>query len=281
MFYMRPSRYFPNHTPTQTIIDNLCYVINTMLENNPSAQQHGIGFLASMDDWKMQNFDVPYCYQFMMALQGFMVPVKTQLFLIVNPPKWFGVVWKIMKPMLAPSFRKRVKICPEFQMAKYLAPGYQTFLPNDMKTGQANTDAMVVDFIAYRQYVEQGSVHHGYCTTTHSHSHSGGGEDFSVSHSHTSGSMEDGSFRRMLDASMGRFSTTSSSEDNQTTHSSEDNSRTYRPTAEEEDGASIHCDIDDDPYALENVDEEENENEESGDDTKPAATVHISNLPCL
>ena len=40
-------------------------------------------------------------------------PAKVELFLIVNPPSWFGVIWKIMKPMLAPSFRKRVKICPE------------------------------------------------------------------------------------------------------------------------------------------------------------------------
>lgn len=155
MFYMRPSRYFPNHTSVQAIIDNLCYVMNTMLEKNSFAQQEGIGFIACMDDWKMKNFDVTYCYQFMMALQGFMVPVKTQLFLIVNPPSWFGAIWKIMRPMLAPSFRKRVKICPEFKIAKYLAPDFQTFLPDDMSSGTANTDDMVNDFLKYRVSVEK------------------------------------------------------------------------------------------------------------------------------
>jgi CRAL/TRIO domain len=159
MFYMRPARYFPGQTTTKMIIDNLCYVMNTMLENNQFAQKEGIGFIACMDNWKMKNFEVNYCYQFMMTLQGFMVPVKTQLFLIVNPPSWFGTIWKIMKPMLAPSFRKRVKICPEFKIAKYLQPGFEQFLPDDMASGQAYTDNMVMDFIAYREHVETGLPH--------------------------------------------------------------------------------------------------------------------------
>eukprot|EP00797_Seminavis_robusta_P006934 Sro146_g067590.1 n/a (297) ;mRNA; f:64802-65692 len=126
-----------------------------MTNNSFHAQKEGIGFIACMDKWKMKNFDVNYCYQFMMALQGFMVPVKTQLFLIVNPPSWFGGIWTIMRPMLAPSFRKRVKIVPESKIHKYLAPGFEQFLPDDMKSGRANTDAMVEDFIAYRVCVER------------------------------------------------------------------------------------------------------------------------------
>lgn len=154
MFYMRPSRYFPGETTARTIIDNLCYVMNTILEKE-HAQTEGIGFIACMDGWKMRNFDVNYCYQFMMALQGVMIPVKTQLFLIVNPPIWFASVWSIMKPMLVPSFRKRVKICPEKKISKYLEDGYEHFLPDDMASGRANTDAMVQDFIVYRQYAEK------------------------------------------------------------------------------------------------------------------------------
>jgi len=158
MFYMRPARYFPNVTSVQTIIDNLTYVINSMLENNYHAQSQGIGFIACMDDWKMKNFDVTYCYQFMMALQGFMVPVKTKLFLIVNPPSWFGAIWKIMKPMLLPAFRRLVKIVPESKIYKYLEEGYEQCLPDDMRTGMADTPAMVHDFISYRQFVESGSL---------------------------------------------------------------------------------------------------------------------------
>ena len=151
---MRPSRYFPNKTSVKTVIDNLCYVMNTMLEDNEFAQKEGIGFVACMDDWKMKNFDVNYCFQFMMALQGFMVPAKTQLFLIVNPPSWIGAIWKIMKPMLLPSFRRKVKICPESKISKYLQPGFEKYLPDDMQTGTANTEELVNDFIAFREHVE-------------------------------------------------------------------------------------------------------------------------------
>jgi hypothetical protein len=57
MFYMRPSRYFPRETPAKTIIDNLAYVLNTILEKELPCS-NGIGFLACMDDWKMRNFEV-------------------------------------------------------------------------------------------------------------------------------------------------------------------------------------------------------------------------------
>lgn len=128
--------------------------MNTMLEKE-HAQKEGIGFIACMDDWKMQNFEVNYCYQFMMGLQSFYVPVKTQLFLIVNPPVWFGAIWRIMKPMLAPSFRKRVKICNEDKIAKYLQSSFEDFLPDDMKTGRANTQQMLEDFISFRRFAER------------------------------------------------------------------------------------------------------------------------------
>ena len=96
MFYMRPSRYIPSQTSTKKIIDNLAYVMHTMLSRNSHSDTYGIGFLANMDDWTMKNFDVDYCYQFMMTLQGYVIPVRVQLFLIVNPPSWFDVIWKIM-----------------------------------------------------------------------------------------------------------------------------------------------------------------------------------------
>ncbi|CAB9502098.1 expressed unknown protein [Seminavis robusta] len=271
MFYMRPSRYFPKHTDTKTIIDNLIYVMNTMLENSQFAQKEGIGFIACMDSWKMVNFEVSYCYQFMMALQGFMVPVKTQLFLIVNPPSWFGAIWKIMKPMLAPSFQKKVKIVPESKIHKYLAPGFEQVLPNDMQSGQANTDAMVVDFIAYRQYVEQGQVEYNINNIHHHHHHhhdasTVGGEsstgDVSCDdpdecrrhhhgpdHTDHTDSMHDS-----LGNLTGTFSipTTSSSSGG--------------GDLGDDDGASIHCDID-------------NEDALDDADMKQSSEVFIANMP--
>lgn len=153
MFYMYPSRYFPKGIPTKYIVDNLAYVMLTMIEKEANST-NGIGFLACMNEWTLENFSVDYCYQFMMMLQGG-VPARVELFLIVNPPSWFGVIWKIMKPMLAPKFRRKVKMISEGELTGFLAPDYEEFLPDDMRTGRANTKRIVKDFVVYRRQIEQ------------------------------------------------------------------------------------------------------------------------------
>lgn len=152
MFYMRPSRYHPRETSVKDIIDNLGYCMTTMVEKEKACSE-GIGFLAYMNDWTMRNFDVNYCYQFMMMLQG-RVPVRVRLFLIVNPPTWFAVIWKIMKPMLASDFRKKVHMIKEEEMFQFLEDNAKEFLPDDVAAGTVDTEALVQDFITYRKHVE-------------------------------------------------------------------------------------------------------------------------------
>uniref|UniRef100_A0A7S2MV84 CRAL-TRIO domain-containing protein n=1 Tax=Helicotheca tamesis TaxID=374047 RepID=A0A7S2MV84_9STRA len=152
VFYMRPSRYFPKETTTQEIIDNLVYAMQVMVEGEKSCTE-GIGFLANMAEWDFSNFSVNYCYQFMMMLQG-RVPVRVRLFLIVNPPSWFGKIWKIMRPMLSDDFAKKVHMIKSDELATHMADDFKTYLPDDMEEGKAPTQAMVSDFIAYRKHVE-------------------------------------------------------------------------------------------------------------------------------
>jgi CRAL/TRIO domain len=149
---MRPARYFAKETSVKDIIDNLAYCMNTMVEQEKACSE-GIGFLAYMNDWSMKNFDVNYCYQFMMMLQG-RVPVRVRLFLIVNPPSWFGTIWSIMKPMLAKDFRKKVHVVQEADMYQHLADNAIEYLPDETEKGKVNTDELVQDFIAYRKHVE-------------------------------------------------------------------------------------------------------------------------------
>jgi CRAL/TRIO domain len=156
MFYMRPARYFHRDTSVKDIIDNLAYCMNTMVEKEKACTE-GIGFLAYMNDWTMKNFDVNYCYQFMMMLQG-RVPVRVRLFLIVNPPSWFDMIWKIMKPMLAADFRTKVFVIKEDEMLAHLAPGAEEFLPDETAKGKVPTDALVQDYITYRKHVEAEST---------------------------------------------------------------------------------------------------------------------------
>jgi CRAL/TRIO domain len=90
----------------------------------------------------------------MQGLQGKLTPVNVVLFLIVNPPPWFGTVWAIMKTMLSTEFQKKVKMIPECQLNEYLAPGFEQFLPDDMVTGKANTEDLVRDWFTYRTFLE-------------------------------------------------------------------------------------------------------------------------------
>jgi hypothetical protein len=151
-FYMRPGRYYPKQTSTEQIIDNLAYCMGVMTEKEKACTD-GIAFLAYMKDWHMDNFSVSYCYQFMMMLQG-RVPVRVRLFLIVNPPGWFGKIWTIMKPMLAADFRKKVHMIPESDLPKFLEAGYESYLPDDTETGTVDTAQLVQDFVTYRKRVE-------------------------------------------------------------------------------------------------------------------------------
>jgi len=153
VFYMRPSLYHPKQTPTQTIIDNLAYCMQSMTERSEKSETEGIAFLANMDSWTFENFSVSYCMNFMMMLQG-RVPVRVRLFLIVNPPAWFGKIWSIMKRMLTADFRKKVYMIPGDRLCDFLEEGFEEFLPEDIALGKASIDDMVSDFVAYRKFIE-------------------------------------------------------------------------------------------------------------------------------
>lgn len=155
-FYMRPSRYFPHETPYTDIIDNLVYVIEHM-EEKEFDDTEGVAFIANMADWTMENFSVEYCHEFMKVLMGQRFPVKVRLVLIVDPPRWFSTIWTIMCQVLTKEFTKKVHQIERFELDKYLANGYETFLPDDMSGGMSNTQEIVDDFVLYRKYVEETS----------------------------------------------------------------------------------------------------------------------------
>ena len=154
---MRPSRHCPANTPTSTVIANLVYVMDCLYERRRDYRQK-IGFIANMDGWTMKHFSEDYCWQFMQVLQGHMAPGNVDLFLIVNPPVWFDTVWKIMKPMLVPSFRKKVHMIPEHKLKDFLEPGFEASLPNEFECGEASVKTLIQDFIAFRKYVEESCL---------------------------------------------------------------------------------------------------------------------------
>lgn len=152
-FYMRPCRFTPGATPISAIISNLVYVMDSIYERHRNTNRK-IGFIANMNDWRMENFSVDYCFQFMEVLQGRKGPNKVDMFLIVNPPVWFDSVWKIMQKMLSPSFCKKVHIIQEHELDRFLLPGFEQGLPDELQQGCASANELVADFVAFRMFVE-------------------------------------------------------------------------------------------------------------------------------
>eukprot|EP00567_Pseudictyota_dubia_P013275 CAMPEP_0197442480 /NCGR_PEP_ID=MMETSP1175-20131217/8488_1 /TAXON_ID=1003142 /ORGANISM="Triceratium dubium, Strain CCMP147" /LENGTH=358 /DNA_ID=CAMNT_0042972963 /DNA_START=45 /DNA_END=1121 /DNA_ORIENTATION=- len=152
VFYMRPSRYFPRRTPTPEIIDNLIYVMQTMQTKEKNCTD-GIAFLANMNGWRKENFSVGYAHAFMNALQGHYYPVRVSLFLIVDPPNWFGLIWDALSQVLSAEFSKKVHIIYSDDLDKYLQPGYHQYLPDDFG-GKSRTAQIVSDFVAQRKALE-------------------------------------------------------------------------------------------------------------------------------
>lgn len=155
-FYMRPSRYDPRKTPTRTIIDNLVYVMDTFASKDVE-HENGIAFVANMNNWTFDNFSTDYCFKFMQVLQGRSFPAKVSLFLIVNPPSWFGKIWNIMKGMLSTKFQRKVHMIPEEELPFFFKVGFEKYLPDEFLEGQADTEEMVDDFITYRQALEKAT----------------------------------------------------------------------------------------------------------------------------
>eukprot|EP00980_Cylindrotheca_fusiformis_P011562 scaffold2737_cov99-Cylindrotheca_fusiformis.AAC.8 len=146
VFYMRPSKYFPRNTDTRLIIQNLCYVLNDMSDTKEKCR-NGVALVANMDGWTMDNFSMDYWRRFMHTLQGRAVPTKVELFLIVDPPGWFGKIWRIMKPMLSRSFSKKVRIIEQTKLCNYLQEGFEAYLPDEMDIGLKDTTRIVDDYV--------------------------------------------------------------------------------------------------------------------------------------
>lgn len=152
VFYMRPSRYSPKETPTSLVIDNLIFVLDKMVQRENSK---GIAFIANMEGWTMANFCIEYCRKFMYFLQGRAFPANVELFLILNPPSWFGRVWAVMKTMMTPSFRQKVHMIDEDDLLYQMDIDFEEYLPNEVRGGDVDTGSLVRDFVLYHQTLEQ------------------------------------------------------------------------------------------------------------------------------
>lgn len=156
VIYLRPSRHFPEHTPTINLTNNLCYVMNDLSRTEEQCR-NGVALIANLDEFTMNNLRIDCCHQFMQAVQGNFVPTKMELALIVDPPSYFKQAWKIIRPMLASSFAKKVHVIKREQLSDYLMDGYIKFLPDELG-GLQNTAALVDEYIKVKLFEEENDM---------------------------------------------------------------------------------------------------------------------------
>jgi len=159
VIYMCMKQYSPKEDSVSAIIDNLVYVVNIMMEREDTSTD-GVALVSNFNGFKMQNFSIAYFHNFILALQGRKIPIRVNMWLLVNTPVWFGSIWQIMRPMMTEDFRKKVCRINEKDLGQFMAKGYEQFLPNDMKGGVLHADRIVQNYILERRHLECRNVRH-------------------------------------------------------------------------------------------------------------------------
>jgi len=150
--YMKPSLYFPRtQVDLDELIRSLIYLLERMVEKEKSSTE-GIAFIVNMENWSMEeNFSINYAKTFFHTLQG-RFPCRIRLVLIVNPSKWFSMIWKLFRPMLSSSCAAKVFLPTKEELSSYFK-GDESEIPQEFG-GRLNTSEALENFIKYRCLVE-------------------------------------------------------------------------------------------------------------------------------
>lgn len=154
VFYMRPSRYHPSAMNNGLLLDNLCYVLNDMSRTIEQCQ-NGVVMIVNMDGYSMKNFHGETQLKMTRITEGQVIPTRIVEILIVNPPKFFSRLWKVVKPAFSSSFKRRIRIIKDEKLGNFLMDGYEKFFPDEFLSGYVSTTEIVDDFIDLKLYEEE------------------------------------------------------------------------------------------------------------------------------
>jgi len=148
LLYMKPGRYYPGRDNLDELLRSLVYLLERMTERESTATE-GLAFMANMADWGWSNFSMNYAKNFFDTMQG-RFPCRVRLFLIANPPSWFGMIWRLIRPMMSKQFADKVFLPVGDEIYKYLD---QDNVPDEMG-GSLDMNEALNSFIKYRYAVE-------------------------------------------------------------------------------------------------------------------------------
>lgn len=101
----------------------------------------------------MKNFHSETQMKMTRIIEGDVIPTRFAEVLIVNPPKIFKRLWKVVKPCFSSTYKKRIHIIKNEKLENYLMDGYQDYLPDDFM-GWRITEEMVADWVDKKRYDE-------------------------------------------------------------------------------------------------------------------------------
>lgn len=159
VFYARPSRCCNTHSLSSSdVVSNLLYVMDSMYERHRDTKR-SVGLIVNLKGWKKEAYHKSshqLSERLINILLGRTAPVRLDVLIMVNRPKWFETMWNSkIKPRLAPEILAKIHIMPDEQgLSALLQPGCEPHLPNELEMGRINLDDLVHDFVAFRLFVE-------------------------------------------------------------------------------------------------------------------------------
>lgn len=152
--YFRPSRFDPDTCLTSLLIKNVCYVLND-LSSTEEQCRNGVAFVANMKSFSTKHYHEEFWLELLDVLQGKVVPTTISLFLILDPPTWFGRIWRNLKTQMSPEFAKKVRLTETEDLADYFHKGYQNYMPGDIAGCWCKASEMVEDYVDKRIFLEK------------------------------------------------------------------------------------------------------------------------------
>jgi len=152
--YFRPSRFNPHTEDPSLLIKNLCYVLNDLSSTEEQCRK-GVAFVANMNSFSTKHYDKEFWLELLDVLQGNVVPTTISLFLILDPPTWFGRIWRQMKSHMSPEFAKKVRLTEAEDLPEYFPDGYQFSFPNCVPGCWRKKSEMVEDYVDRRIFLDK------------------------------------------------------------------------------------------------------------------------------
>lgn len=155
VIYGRPSRGKPDDDNMTKVLQSLCYVMNDFSQTEEQCRD-GVALVTNLEGFTKEHFDELEWRQFILALQGTLVPTKVTTILIVNAPIWFKQdVWKKMRSSMPFQFRRNVHIISADKLGDYLMEDYQAYLPHEIAHGYRSGSEIIEDYIDLKSYEDR------------------------------------------------------------------------------------------------------------------------------